>query len=67
MARQKTAKKELDVSLIETARQYVAERYDNPTLKRAIMSGDWDRGRLVLSEAERIRDMTIEQDDTDEE
>lgn len=46
--------KEQKKSLLEKARQAVADRHAQPYHKRAILSGDWDSGSLVRDELARI-------------
>lgn len=37
------------------ARRRVAERLSQPYNKRAVLNGDWDRGRLVQDELQLVR------------
>lgn len=41
---------------LEIARQRVADRYQQPYHKRAILDGQWDSGGLVRTEQVRVED-----------
>lgn len=40
--------------LVQQARRNVADRYVQPYTIRAILAGEWDTGRLVRDEVERL-------------
>lgn len=46
--------------VIEAARRFVAAKYDHSYHQNAIIRGDWDSGRLIKEEIERIEHLSDE-------
>lgn len=52
--------------VIEAARRTVAARYDHTYHQNAIIRGEWDSGRLIKNEIERIEFLSDQVEDDPE-